>query len=146
MSEQLSKFQEYLQSQRLKLTRSRKLVLEAAFSLHEHFDAESLHERIKGLNVSLATVYRTLPLLQEAGLVQLALRKDGRDFFEHILGHPKHLHWLCESCQRVYETELEELIPILENKAKSQRFTINTINIHISGICWKCRKNENDSQ
>ncbi len=146
MSEHSQKFQDYLASKGLKLTRSRQLILEAAFALHEHFDAEQLHDLIKAKNVSLATVYRTLPLLVESGLIQLAMRHEGRDHFEHTLGHPRHLHWLCEECKKVYETKLEDLLPILEAKAQAQGFTINQLNLNISGICWKCRTNENESQ
>ena len=146
MSEHSQKFKEYLASKGLKLTRSRQLILDAAFDLHEHFDAEELYMHLKGQNVSLATVYRTLPLLVESGLIQLALRHEGRDHFEPSLGHPQHLHWLCEACKKVYETKLDELLPILEAKAKEQGFIINHLNLNISGICWKCRNNENDSQ
>jgi len=140
------KFQSFLQDRGLKLTRSRKLILDAAFALHEHFDAETLHDRIKDLNVSLATVYRTLPLMVDAGLIQLAIRSNGRDRFEHIWGHPRHVHWICENCKAVYETDLDLLTPQLELAAKAQKFKINKISISISGLCWKCRNNANESQ
>lgn len=146
MAEYIAKFQGFLERRGLKLTRSRKLILEAAFKLHEHFDAEKLHDIIKNMGVSLATVYRTLPLLVDAGLIQLAVRSEGRDRFEHILGHPRHVHWICESCKAVYETDLDLLTPQLELAATAQKFNINTISISISGVCWKCRTDENDSQ
>jgi len=141
-----NKFRDFLERRELKLTRSRKLILDAAFELHEHFDAEKLHDSIRGMNVSLATVYRTLPLLLEAGLIQLAMRSEGRDRFEHILGHPRHVHWICEHCKAVNETDLDLLIPQLELASRAQRFSIKQISISIRGLCWKCRRNANDSQ
>ncbi|MDD4667480.1 MAG: Fur family transcriptional regulator [Candidatus Cloacimonetes bacterium] len=146
MPDHNTRFKDFLELRGLKLTRSRKLILDAAFELHEHFDAEKLHSSLKGLNVSLATVYRTLPLLLDAGLIQLAMRSEGRDRFEHILGHPRHVHWICENCKQVFETNLDELVPRIEVAAKAQKFEINHINISISGLCWKCRINANESQ
>lgn len=139
-------FKKFLQKQGLKLTRSRAMILQAAFSVHEHFDAEMLHDLIKADNVSLATVYRTLPLLLEAGLITRTLRTGGRDRFEHILGHPRHAHWLCENCQAVIETDLAALLPAISKEAKALKFEVQNISININGLCWKCKDSANDSQ
>ena len=139
-------FKRFLQKQGLKLTRSRARILEAAFSMHEHFDAEKLYDLIKADNVSLATVYRTLPLLLEAGLITRTVRIGGRDRFEHILGHPRHAHWLCENCQAVIETDLSALQSAITKEAKALKFDIQQISLNISGLCWKCKDSANDSQ
>lgn len=139
-------FKKFLLKRGLKLTRSRSLILNASFALHEHFDAEKLHSILKGMNVSLATVYRTLPLLVDAGLIQLAVRSDGRDRYEHILGHPKHAHWLCENCKTVTETNISSLLPLIEQEAKALNFTLDQITINISGTCWKCSNSEANPQ
>ncbi|MCB5259858.1 MAG: Fur family transcriptional regulator [Candidatus Cloacimonetes bacterium] len=146
MQEHQIQFRRYLENHGLKLTRSRSLILEAVYQLHEHFDAEALHDVIRSTNVSLATVYRTLPLLVEAGLIQTAVRCEGREYFEHILGHPKHVHWVCDKCKNVIETDLAELMPTIEKRANELKFTTDQINISISGLCWKCQVNANDSQ
>lgn len=146
MSDYQKQFQAFLEKRGFKLTRSRRLILDAAFALHEHFDAEKLHDIIKGLDVSLATVYRTLPLMLDAGLIQLAVRSEGRDCFEHILGHPRHVHWICDKCNSVYETDLDSLVVLLNSAAAAQNFEISHINLNINGLCWKCRTNENESQ
>ncbi len=139
-------FKKYLQKQGLKLTRSRARILEAAFTMHEHFDAEKLHDLIKADNVSLATVYRTLPLLLEAGLIMRTVRRGGRDRFEHILGHPRHAHWLCENCQAVIETDLSTLMSAISKQAKALKFDMQNIGLNITGLCWKCKDSANDSQ
>jgi len=146
MQEYESQFKAYLKAKGLKLTQSRNLVLEAAFRLHEHFDAETLYGNIKSANVSLATVYRTLPLLVEAGLIQMAVRSEGRDRFEHILGHPRHVHWICEDCRAVFETDLSALLPHLQREAAAIKFEMENVTLNITGLCWKCRTNENESQ
>jgi Fur family ferric uptake transcriptional regulator len=142
MQEHENQFRDFLKQKGLKLTKSRNLVLEAAFKLHEHFDAETLYSHIRAANVSLATVYRTLPLLVEAGLIQLAVRSEGRDRFEHILGHPKHVHWICERCKQVAETDLSSLQEALDAEAKSIKFQIGQITINITGLCRNCSIDE----
>lgn len=146
MREYEHRFKEFLKSRELKLTESRRKILEAAFSLSGHFDAEKLYDKIKDRKVSLATVYRTLPLLMEAGLIQPALRMEGRDRFERTLGHPKHVHWVCDKCKSVQESELGSLKSAIEKEAKALKFELDQISINISGLCWKCRTNDNESQ
>ncbi|MDZ4121778.1 MAG: transcriptional repressor, partial [Candidatus Cloacimonadaceae bacterium] len=106
-------FSEFLSRKGLKLTATRKLILEIVFALHEHFDAEGLYDRIRLISkdVSRATVYRTLPLLLESGLIQHSMRSQARDMFEHIFGHPRHIHWVCSACGAVQETDLEQVLP-----------------------------------
>ena len=141
-------FRDYLAKKGLKLTSPRKKILEAVFAIHEHFNAEELYGRIKSHSqgISLATVYRTLPLLLEAGLVQHALRSAGRERYEHIYGHPKHIHWLCRSCGSLVETDLQSVDPLIAELAKSLNFKEEDIELSIRGLCWKCASTENENQ
>ena len=101
---------------------------------------------LKGKGVSLATVYRTLPLLVEAGLIQQVERNAGRDRYEHIYGHPQHIHWICGSCGSMQETDLSILTPKIQSQAESIRFRVGEVKLSIHGVCWKCRETDNDSQ
>ncbi|PKN73459.1 MAG: hypothetical protein CVU50_01715 [Candidatus Cloacimonetes bacterium HGW-Cloacimonetes-3] len=140
-------FKAFLAGKGLKLTMPRRYILEEVFRLHEHFNAEDLYAKVKLVtrDVSLATVYRTLPLLMEAGLVQHALRSSGRDRFEHIYGHPKHVHWLCRNCGAIQETDLQALMPVIKKQADAIRFKTDDIELSIRGICWKCALLENEN-
>lgn len=148
MQQQEAIFEAYLKRKELKLTPARRLILETVFNLHEHFDIEQLYDIIHQISreVSRATVYRTIPLLMEAGLVQRSVRSITRDKFEHIYGHPRHVHWVCKSCGAVLETDMHELTELIAAKAKTQNFQPDDINIVITGTCWKCRNGENESQ
>ena len=148
MADHATIFRDYLAKKGLKLTSPRKKILEAVFAIHEHFNAEELYGRIKSHSqgISLATVYRTLPLLLEAGLVQHALRSDGRERYEHIYGHPKHIHWLCRSCGSLVETDLQSVDPLIAELAKSLNFKEEDIELSIRGLCWKCASTENENQ
>ncbi|GAB1365261.1 transcriptional repressor [Candidatus Cloacimonadaceae bacterium] len=148
MADHATIFRDYLAKKGLKLTSPRKKILEAVFAIHEHFNAEELYGRIKSHSqgISLATVYRTLPLLLEAGLVQHALRSAGRERYEHIYGHPKHIHWLCRSCGSLVETDLQSVDPLIAELAKSLNFKEEDIELSIRGLCWKCASTENENQ
>lgn len=148
MTEHESLFKGYLESKGLKLTSPRKHILDAVFAIHEHFNAEELYDRIKSITqgISLATVYRTLPLLMEAGLVQHAVRSQGRERYEHIYGHPKHIHWLCRKCGSLIETDLQAISPLIGKLASSLNFQEESIELSIKGLCWKCQSAENENQ
>lgn len=141
-------FQAYLAGKSLKLTKPRRAILDAVFSLHEHFDADRLHTVLLSahLGISLATVYRTLPLLMDAGLIQISLRSSSRDLFEHIYGHPRHIHWVCEACGQVQESSLTVLNTVLSREAANLKFSLGEISVQIKGHCWKCQNSENEKQ
>jgi len=141
-------FEDFLLKKKLKFTHPRRLILDTVFGLHEHFEVEKLYDIIHKVSrdVSRATVYRTIPLLVDAGLIQRSVREENRDTYEHIFGHPKHLHWVCSGCGAVLETDLHDILKPLQNKAKVQNFLISDINLTISGLCWKCQSDDNESQ
>jgi Fe2+ or Zn2+ uptake regulation protein len=68
----LAAFQKLLDGRGLKLTYERKGILDEIFRLRGHFDADSLYAYLKGkgLRTSRDTVYRTIPLLLESGVIQ----------------------------------------------------------------------------
>ncbi len=141
-------FEAFLEKQGLKYTKARKLILEIVFKLHEHFDVEYLYDLIHQVSkdVSRATVYRTIPLMVEAGLIQRSVRSESRDKYEHIYGHPRHSHWVCKNCGLVIETDIQDLMKLVQSEAKTQNFQIDEVNLTVRGICWKCRNNANESQ
>ena len=148
MQEHEVRFEAFLNQKELKFTQPRRLILDTVFSLHEHFDAEQLYDLIHQVSkaVSRATVYRTIPLLVEAGLIQRSVRSESRDKFEHILGHPQHAHWVCRTCGAVMETDMHDIMKLIHNKAKVQNFRLDDVNLVLNGICWKCQHSENESQ
>lgn len=139
-------FSDFLARRGMKFTEPRRQILEAVFALHEHFNAEQLYDKVRKLSaeVSLATVYRTLPLLVEAGLIQLSLHFSSRDVYEHIFGHPRHVHWVCSNCGSVQETELDSFSQALAETAARLQFHTVEISVQVHGLCWKCRQNENE--
>lgn len=141
-------FEAYLEKKGLKLTQPRKLILNTVFDLHEHFDVEQLYDIIHKISkdVSRATVYRIIPLLVEAGLIQKSIRVEAREKYEHIFGHPRHAHWVCKKCGNLLETDMQDILKLVQSKAKAQQYRITDVNLEIKGLCWKCQNNEIESQ
>src|SRR5262245_62045211 len=80
------------------------------FSSHNHFDAEQLCSELdrSGVNVSRATVYRTLAKRVDAGLLR-RLELGPRVVYEHDYGYPEHEHLHCQKCGKVIEFQSPEL-------------------------------------
>ena len=91
-------FVEFLKAKDSRITQARRIVFEHVFARHDHFRADDLAADLaSGPNhVSRGTVYRTLDLMTEAGLVQKIRDQDVHAHYEHIYGHGRHHHLICE--------------------------------------------------
>jgi Fur family ferric uptake transcriptional regulator len=138
-------FISFLRKKGLKLTKPRRIILLAVFANHGHFDIETLYEQIRAehKDVSRATIYRTIPLLVEAGLIKKPLRQDSKDHYEHSYRHRDHLHMLCTECGKIIEASSKKIVNQLQNIAEKHEFEIDELNITVSGLCKQCRKKLN---
>ena len=108
---------EFIQVSGLRRTAQRDAIIEAAFSHTDHYTAEELLLRARAIesSVSRATVYRTLPLLVESGLLkELDLGKGQMLYDPNYIDHPRHSHLICLDCNRIVEFE-DRNIDTLEN-------------------------------
>ncbi len=108
---------DFLSSKGLRRTVQRKAIIDAAFGTTEHFSAEDLLRMARDLekSVSRATVYRTLPLLVESGLLrQLDLGEDTTFYDPNFVEHPTHNHLICVDCKKIIEFE-DTNMELLEN-------------------------------
>lgn len=136
-------FENYLKNQGLLLTSQRKLIMDCVFNIHEHFDAESLMKKIQVMDkdVSRATVYRTIPLLINAGLIKQSEKIEDKECYEHILGHPRHLHIICNICHKILEVdESNELSQLFSFIAQENEVDMQDYKLTIKGICNECKK------
>src|SRR5437764_10409676 len=106
------RFIEFLGEKNLRVTAQRQAIIETAFSTHQHFTAEQLlaWSRRRDKSVSRATVYRTLPLLTESGLVrEMDFGKDRKFYDPNYAEHPHHNHIICQDCDKIVEFESASL-------------------------------------
>jgi Fur family ferric uptake transcriptional regulator len=135
-------FKKYLVGKGLKFTPERVKILEEVFSRHDHFDVEDIFQAFhdRGENISRATIYRTLPLMVESGLVQEAMRCGERICYEHIYGHRSHGHLVCLGCGRIIEFENNELEDIKKEVCGRYGFKPVEFRFGIKGYCKDCQK------
>lgn len=127
---------------KLRATPERFAVLDAVLQSQGHFDAESLYYRMisNGVKVSKATVYNTLDLLQECGLVSKYRFAESTSRYEKAFGRPHHHHMICLGCGDIIEFTSDRLERIQEEIATTKNFNIQSTTIQIFGTCPKCTK------
>jgi Fur family ferric uptake transcriptional regulator len=135
-------FQNFLGERGLKLTKERIAILKEVFSFHGHFEPEHLYFRIRegGSKASRASVYRTLNLLVESGLVEKVTRTEKGNVYEHTYGHKHHDHMICEACSKIIEFYSEKLENLQNEICISNGFKGVSHTLEIRGYCEKCRR------
>jgi len=135
------KFGDFLKSRGLKFTPERRSIVRSVFSFHEHFDVEVLYEslRKKGEKTSLATMYRTIPLLVESGMIKEAIHRQGNVTYERIYGHKHHDHLVCVVCGRIIEFFDEDLEKRKEEVCNIYGFEPTEHRLTVTGVCSECR-------
>lgn len=137
------RFRDFLAQRNLRLTAQRQAIVETAFSTDQHFTAEQLLEwsRLRDKSVSRATVYRTLPLLTESGLVrEMDFGKDYRFYDPNYANHPRHNHIICLDCQKIVEFENDKLDRLLNQISHRLGFAAKTHRLQITANCEELRK------
>jgi Fur family ferric uptake transcriptional regulator len=140
----LDRFRRYLRDHRLPVTRQRDLVAQAVFLADDHPSVDGIIRAVKlgGEHVGTATVYRTLDVLVESGLVRAHDFGEGFKRYEPVPGQAHHEHLICEQCGRVVEFQnepLERMLPII---ADEHGFQHRRHRVEIYGVCRDCRHRE----
>lgn len=109
-------FRRYLKSQRLKYTPERAAILDAIIARDAVFEAEDLIADIRdgGFRVSKATIYRTIKLLQDAGIITQALFDSRQSYYRLIYGRAQRDYIVCMRTGRVIEFTDPELERVRE--------------------------------
>jgi len=136
------KFEEFLKLKELKYTSERKLIITSILSFHKHFDLEELFERLRkqGNYVSRATIYRTIPLLLQSGLITETFRCQDKISYEDIFNKKHHDHLLCIKCGKTIEFFNEEIEKLQGEVCKKYNFKPLEHRLGIKGYCEDCYK------
>ncbi len=141
MADPLETFTRYLDSKNLKLTRERKAVLQEIFLHAGHLEAEELAQalRRKKIRASRATIYRTLELLVDSGIVRKVDLGHGHSHYEHVLGHTHHEHMVCLKCGKVIEFSDKGIERSLADLCRKAGFEHSLHYFQVFGFCKDCR-------
>jgi Fur family ferric uptake transcriptional regulator len=135
-----ARFSRFLASNRLRLTRERRTILEEMLQIRGHFDADSLLARFRsrGSAVSRATLYRTLARLVEAGLVHKIEMAAGQAQYEVMVGRHHHDHMICLECGRIVEFESRDIERLQIEICRRKGFHMTGHMHQIRGLCAAC--------
>ncbi len=129
---------DFIAAKGLRHTAQRDAIVEAAFSTTEHYTADDLLTMARQIekSVSRATVYRTLPLLVESGLLkEMDFGKEHKFYDPNFIDHPHHNHLICVDCDRIVEFEDERIDRLEENIVHRLGFSSATKMIRIEARC-----------
>ena len=136
------RFREFVKARGLRYTAERDAILLAALGLRGHFDPEGLlaAARAHSDGVSLASVYRTIPLLLECGVIKPVETLGKHSRYELAIGREHHDHMLCVGCGRVIEFFSPELERLQDELCAERAFTGTAHTLEIRGHCRRCAK------
>lgn len=129
-----------LRDQGFKVTPQRLAIYQALASTKSHPSAEMIFNELQPLypTMSLATVYKTIDILRELGLVQIL--NAGEDSFRYDARTDNHSHIRCTSCGRVDDLENVDDSRFTDQIASQTPYHITGQQFYFYGVCPDCQK------
>lgn len=137
-----SRVDDFIAAKGLRRTRQRDVIIQAAFNTTDHFTADELWERARRIDASSsrATLYRTLSLLVESGLLkEIDLGRDQTYYDPNFVDHPHHNHLICLDCQKVVEFEDAHMSLLEDCITRRLGFRPETSSVRIEASCDELR-------
>ncbi len=140
MQDEISIFEDFLRTQRLKHSKPRRDIVDVFLASEGHLTAHELYQQAKQHNPSIGftTVYRTLRLLEECGLARTMDYGDGTLRYEP--NRFQHHHIICTDCNRTIEFLSPELEALLRNVQQDHHFTPQRHAVRILSMCADCTR------
>ena len=140
MSNLIEQAQKAFRNSGMRLTPQRRTVLEVLDDSETHLDAEGVYQQAKERDpiISLATVYRTLAVLTQIGLIQQRhlILDDQRGYYE--IADRQHFHFTCVSCGRVIEFDTPLITQIQHELAQELGVEVTEARLYLKGHCALC--------
>ena len=138
----LEKFKSLLKSNTLKFTKQRELVLKFLYENENHYTPEDIYTLLKKenptINIGIATVYRTLSLLEDAGIASsISFGSQGKKYELGLKNH--HDHLICTACGDIIEFYDDTIEKQQEKIAEKFQFQMTDHTMKIVGICKNCQ-------
>lgn len=138
---ELSIFSDFLKKKNMPLTQPRRTISKVFLQMDGHFEAQDILEEVRKVDglISMTTVYRTLDLLVECGLVAESNFADKSKKFEVTFGKKHHDHLVCNKCQKIEEFHHPVIESLQNSVAQSRNFAIASHRLVLFGVCRDCR-------
>jgi len=133
-------FRAYLRNRGVKYTSARRHILQTVLEIDKHFEAEELLYmlRDRGLNVGMATVYRTLPLLVDCGILKQVRFDVKHAHYERVFGEEPHHHMVCRDCGRIIEFSSDAVLELGRRIGRQHDFQVTAHRFQLAGLCSEC--------
>ena len=137
---QLARFTDACHERGTPVTHQRLAIYRALLESHTHPDAERLYQTLRASypTLSLATVYKTLEMLQSLGFIRPVSSPGPTRRFDG--NQDPHHHLWCTRCQRLIDVELDALAPIAP--PANLGFQVTDVTIQFNGVCADCRSRD----
>ncbi|MBT3362692.1 MAG: transcriptional repressor [Chloroflexi bacterium] len=133
-----------LKSRGYRLTPQRNAILSAVTASHDHLTPTAIHEKVRRehKNIGLVTVYRTIELLAELGLICEV--HSGGNCHSYLLRRPDqhHHHLICSGCGTVADFTSCDLSDMEQKVSRQTGFDINSHLLEFMGLCRSCQKDD----
>jgi len=128
-----------LREQGYRLTPQRLLILSTIHTSDHHISAEEIYDQVcaRYPNVNISTVYRTLELLKDLGLVT-ETDLGGGSFRYHSVEKGHHHHLVCRKCGRILELDEAVLKPVEGSILRRYGFRADLSHLAVFGKCARC--------
>jgi len=135
----LAGLRERLHAGGLRWTPQRRVLVEVLSRSDGHVTGAELVERCRALDPATtpSTVYRTLDVLEDLGVVRHAHGVDGREEF-HVLPEAEHGHLHCRGCRQTWEIDAGEAAALVAALSADRGFQVDLSHLSVSGLCLEC--------
>lgn len=131
------RFTTFLESGHYRKTQERYAIFDKIWSLKAHFGVDDLYQSLEseGYHVSLSTVYSTVELLCQSGILR-------RLFFDrqqarYEIAEGSHIHLVCSNCGKVKEVRDPELLKMMQLR-RYEAFHTSYFSMNVYGLCSVC--------
>jgi Fe2+ or Zn2+ uptake regulation protein len=140
MNESIEQLRDTFRATGRRLTSQRRLILGVLEESDGHLDAEELFvcARTRDPDISLATVYRTLAVLKEIGMVEEHRLGEEHAHFEAVRDQP-HYHFICMGCGKVIEFDAPQIAQIEQDVSAREGVCVTDVHLRLSGYCAQCQ-------
>jgi Fur family ferric uptake transcriptional regulator len=134
----------YMTRRGLRSTEQRRLIIDTFFESTEHITIDTLLHQVRELDarVGYATVYRTMKLLAESGIVQEHKFGDGFTRYELADEEAHHDHLICLECGKITEFEEPAIEELQQRIATRYGFRVQAHKHELYGLCSDCQKKQ----
>lgn len=140
------RYQDFIATRKLKSSKRRDLIVDFIMQTKGHFTIDDIYPQMLKIDrsIGIATVYRTLRLLVDSGILREHSFGEKRGYFELLPLHtPLHDHLICTDCGKIMEFQCQSIEQEKRRIAQQYQFSIRTHKLEIFGICAQCQQQKN---